>query len=474
MNVLDLALEDGLNLKKCSGGREYQGPCPSCGGTDRFCIYPEQNDKGDGNGPRGSYHCGHGKGGNGCGKAGDSIQYLRDFRSMSFAAACAYLGIETKNKSSASAYRPVRLPRKMKTASFSPAAANSWPEITLEPAVWQEHAEKFINKCHEVLLNREKSLTWLADRGIPLAAVKKYRLGLHLGKTRNDKKWQPDFRPLNSWGMKGFVNPKTKKQKVFALPAGIVIPWFGSSGLLRVKIRLAAPGPDGPKYSMLKGSALDTWLTNPGARAFVVVETELDAILVDDQAGDLVGTVGLGSVSMRPDRPSTKNLLGAVRVLDAIDFDTAGHKGRHWWRENFPNSRRWPVPLGNDPGEAYQRGVDIRSWIYAGLPPALQGVGDPERGEQRDQRLEPQNLSADQVEVKEFMTLAKSSGALLIVSGNGQDYSLEIDQKWRADHQSAAGRLSELVFASPAVGDYLTPLGDGAYKAFAVERVLNK
>ena len=69
MNILDLAEAKGIQYKRAGNkdGGEYQGPCPGCGGEDRFHIWPEQNE-GDG-----SYWC------RGCEAAGDVIQFLIDF-----------------------------------------------------------------------------------------------------------------------------------------------------------------------------------------------------------------------------------------------------------------------------------------------------------------------------------------------------------------------------------------------------------
>jgi len=69
-NLLDLISADGGALKKqaTTGGGEYAGACPWCGGADRFRVWPGT----------GRYWC------RGCGKAGDAIQYLRDRRGLSF------------------------------------------------------------------------------------------------------------------------------------------------------------------------------------------------------------------------------------------------------------------------------------------------------------------------------------------------------------------------------------------------------
>ena len=43
-------------------------------------------------------------------------------------------------------------------------------------------------------------------------------------------------------------------------------------------------------------------------------------------------------------------------ILVALDFgdgDLAGAKGWPWWQGQFSQARRWPVPAGKDPGEAF-------------------------------------------------------------------------------------------------------------------------
>jgi hypothetical protein len=81
MNLFNLIQADGFTFKRVATthGGEYAGPCPWCGGNDRFIIWPLHK------GGRYWYR--------GCEKTGDAIQYLRDFRSISFAEACQSLGI---------------------------------------------------------------------------------------------------------------------------------------------------------------------------------------------------------------------------------------------------------------------------------------------------------------------------------------------------------------------------------------------
>lgn len=77
MNLLRLAEELGLEPRKTSnkGGGEYHSPCPSCGGKDRFILWPA----------KGQYWCRQ------CEKSGDAIQFCRDFQGLSFRSACIKL-----------------------------------------------------------------------------------------------------------------------------------------------------------------------------------------------------------------------------------------------------------------------------------------------------------------------------------------------------------------------------------------------
>ena len=65
------------------GGGEFCGPCPSCGGRDRFLIWPEHSSGATG----GRFLC------RGCGVQGDALEFLREFRGLSYAEACEELRI---------------------------------------------------------------------------------------------------------------------------------------------------------------------------------------------------------------------------------------------------------------------------------------------------------------------------------------------------------------------------------------------
>lgn len=143
------------------------------------------------------------------------------------------------------------------------------------------------------------------------------------------------------------------------------------------KNRFTRPAPAAPKETPVTAQA-KVFPPRTAARApvWVIVRSESDAELINQDAGDLVGAVALGSVAARPDEALAGRLRGAALILNALDSDVAGAKAHKWWSDHFPQADRWPVPGGKDPGDYRKAGGDIRAWIRAGLPLGLRPVED--------------------------------------------------------------------------------------------------
>jgi hypothetical protein len=125
---------------------------------------------------------------------------------------------------------------------------------------------------------------------------------------------------------------------------------------------------DKPRYVIVTGSRSSPMKWGRGT-AWVVVESELDGWLLHQEVGDLVGVLAMGSAQARPDQETHRLLTGAGLILVSLDSDAAGaREAWGWWRAHYPNAKRWPVPIGKDPSEAYQKGLDLRAWVMAGLP----------------------------------------------------------------------------------------------------------
>lgn len=73
-------LERDTELKKVAqtNGGEYAGPCPFCGGEDRFRVWPKRN----------SMWCRQ------CDYSGDLIDYIQERDGVGFVEACEKLGLD--------------------------------------------------------------------------------------------------------------------------------------------------------------------------------------------------------------------------------------------------------------------------------------------------------------------------------------------------------------------------------------------
>lgn len=356
-----------VNLKKAANthGGEWWGPCPACGGNDRFHVWPHQNEG------KGGYWC------RACGLYGDNIQFLIDFEGMSFKDACAYLNIDRPD------HRPENIP--------PPAKQTFTPTEHKTPAdLWREKAEKFVSWAQENLKNNQQQLDWLDARGIDRTSAEAARLGWNPGENGKDI-----FRARKAWGLPEQIKENGKPRMLW-LPRGLVIPYCpplvevaqypkgharaGGGSVQRIRIRrpeeFRLPEEKTPYY-VVPGSSMSTMVIGADRKAFIIVESELDAIACA-AATELAGAVALGTLQGKPDAAAYAVLKDAVQILNALDYgDQGGGKAAaeraiKWWSDNFGDKcDRWPVPNGKDPGEAFQMGIDLKSWVEAGLPPVV-------------------------------------------------------------------------------------------------------
>lgn len=377
MSLLHLAQTHLPGLSKKSA-KEWAGPCPKCGGEDRFIVGGKRPDV---------FYC------RGCHATGGEVAFLR-LLGRSCPEAHEEAGVPC-HAADCPAERcrlreggPVRTPRPPKTLR-PPASAARAPEFQPAAAeapgdLWTEKAAKLVEHAHQALLECPEQLAYLAGRGLPLAAVQQYRLG-----------WLPDdlYRPRQAWGLPELLRDDGKPKKLF-LPAGLVLPFFDAEGLpFRLRIRRRTVHDGQPRYYWVPGSGDDVAVLGPQARAFVVVESDLDGFLVHHHAGDLVGAIPLGTVGLKPKQAAHAALQQALSILVALDCEPRvnAKTGRHenpgleasaWWERTFKRAKRWPVAHGKDPGEYAEQGGDIRAWVLAGLPPVFhvppQGVHSQE------------------------------------------------------------------------------------------------
>ncbi len=171
MTLLDLYKSRfGTAVKQQGNG--WNGPCPLCGGepgrSDRFMIWPDRDENlGETcaeNGIKGIWSCRR------CYGGGDTIAYLMQVEGMDFKASLAELGIEGGRRGHRRRPAPAE-PRRASDA-FTPKSC------TEPSSEWRAYADKLLDEATAAIEKQPQALEWLAGRGIPIEAVKKYRAPL--------------------------------------------------------------------------------------------------------------------------------------------------------------------------------------------------------------------------------------------------------------------------------------------------------
>ena len=325
MNIIDLVLDDGVRLTK--HGATYRGRCPFHNGKTETSLLVDAD--------AGRYHC------FGCGAHGDSIQWLRDRRGLSFIDACKFLEHDPG-------------PRLNKPRLTDP----KWEarEAKTPADAWQAKARAFLDNAIASLWSEpgDSMRTWLhTQKGLSDTSIKAAKLGYN----------QAEIYELRSIWNLGDV----PERRVW-LPAGLVIPLIIGGRVQRLRIRRQDPR-EGPRYVIIPGSSSASMVLGKDKCAIVIVESELDGLLLSQEAGDLLGVVALGSAQAKPDRITHEALTATEDILVGLDSDDAGAKAAWaFWPEIYgARVKRWPVVIGKDPSEAWANGLDLRACVVAGI-----------------------------------------------------------------------------------------------------------
>ncbi len=456
MNVIDLVRRKGIEPKKASSakGGEWHSSCPMCGdggkgaASDRFHVWPEQN------GGKGSWWCRVEN------KGGDRIALVMAMDGLSYKEACAALGIDMPE----SAQVPLK-PRSCARRRSLPERQTGTYQEPVEK--WREHADKFATWAHEQLIeNHPDQMRYLADRGIEPSTVLRWGLGWNPGKDGKDL-----FRSRESWGLET-IEKDGRKKKLW-IPRGLVIPYRRDGVLQRIRIRRPKEhlrSERDPRYYLLPGSSGMPWIIGENRRAYIVIETELDGLLVDQEACDIVGVLSLGAASNMPDEYCQQHLEEALVILNALDFDQAGGKAWPKWQAAYPQAERWPVPTGKDPGDAYIAGVDIRAWVLAGLPPVWHVKISPFAGQGQQRAAvaapaQPDSVPIADPEPSPEQTQSRGLPETVIELGDllrrypvkiiNTDKRTAIEKPNRFHNEPVEKRISELVFFDPDCREHL-------------------
>lgn len=335
-NLLDLASEDTtLNRKAATHGGEWAGPCPFCGGHDRFLVWPFR-------GEYGGWWCRQ------CGRGGDRIAYL----------------VETGRITPRQAGR---MRHGEQVADLPVRRLRREPERTSKSIAvppndqWQARGKAFTALAEAALWSATglQALTWLRQRGLRDETVR----GARLGYNERDR-WEAGI----LWGLEADMVSGSRKPRQVWLPRGIVMPWFFNGSLWRLNVRRPVKPGEEPKCIGPAGFSNGLYGADalmPG-KAAVIVEGELDALTILQEAGDLVVPVATGGVSGSRRARWIASLALCPVVLVAFDADTPGESARRYWLQHLDNGVYWRPPWG-DANQLMQDGASVRGWVCAGL-----------------------------------------------------------------------------------------------------------
>lgn len=348
IDLLALAERDTqLKHAASTNGGEWHGPCPFCGGRDRFAVQPNA----DGGG---RWHCRN------CGgdQWHDAIGYIMRREPCDFRRACELLGAIDD------------LPSWTQAAPAQPDRLAGPPGPT-----WQAKADEMIQQCVAALWSDAgaKARGWLAARGLSDATLKAWRIGFNAA-----DRWESS----TAWGLPEETNADTGKPRKVWLPHGIVIPCEVGGTIWYVKVRRATGKP---KYAQVTGGhpALFGAETLAGHDIAVLCEGEFDVMLLHQHVGDLVGVATLGSEGNRLDVPAwAAYLLPVSRLLIAYDVDGKSKRGAGVLVAMTARARRLTVPKlkdgDKDITDYHKSGGHLRDWLLFEL--ARLDIGKPNPG----------------------------------------------------------------------------------------------
>ncbi len=240
-------------------------------------------------------------------------------------------------------------------------------------AEWQRTARALMQQSQAYLWSdaddAKRVREYLAvERGLSEATIRRYHLGYNPAWRRTRYAYWSE-----SWG----------RWRRARLAPGVVIPWIRDSALVALRIRcrvgrladwLCIP-PDSirgeplDKYRSFRDSRLGGTLFNGDAitreRGVLLVEGEFDAMLAQQEIGDVMTVATLGSASTRLSRRLRDRLLVCPQVISLFDQDTAGGiateklaqalDGRHYALQ---------LPVGKDITEyVVERGGELACWL---------------------------------------------------------------------------------------------------------------
>lgn len=259
-------VQNHTTLKRA--GRYWSGPCPFCGGEDRFEI--KQSD-------RGGYvwrcrHCANSKG------YYPAIDYYMRYSGLGFKAALEAMGGSMD-------CQPLQPKKEFVTSKIPPMPDTKW-QITMLGMV-DETAQ-----CLTASPDGQPGRDYLTARGLHLGTWATYNLG---------------FFPLAN-------DPVLRKVGKYCYRPAITIPWLDDNGITCINYRFIDSHPEGlKKYKTMGKRTIFGLQAIWHSPSLMICEGELNCCSIH-QAQAAAGGLGLSAVSIGSEKPSglTLTLLEAL------------------------------------------------------------------------------------------------------------------------------------------------------------------
>lgn len=235
---------------------------------------------------------------------------------------------------------------------------------------WQRTLDTIVKSAQATLRTPAGAhyLNWLHGRGLSDATIDAAQLGYNAG----------------------WINV-TVDGKPIKIGPGLLIPYHVGGVLWAVQNRT---DKGDPKYIYVTGSKPTLYNADaiqPG-KPLIVFETALDALLVQQEAGDLVAPLATGSAMNKVQGHHHAAFEAAPLVILAQDNDDAGRQAAESNAAGLPDGRIVAVtPAGKDVTEFAQQGGNVRTWIAEALtqPAPVQSVSDGIRSAMLNCKLDP-------------------------------------------------------------------------------------
>lgn len=342
MNILDLIRDIGypIRRKAAAHGGEYSSPCPFCvGGDDRFLIWPHRENT-NGTYQGGRYCCRR------CNAWGDAIKFQMQINGLTYRESCDRIGLQPNQKPN--------------TQVETPTAKHKVLEMPAEQ--WLTKAWAFMAWSRRQLHQNPEMIQKLKERGFTDQSIIEFRLGYNAG----DSTGSDFFRERQDWGLEPALKSNGSLRKIW-LPVGFVIPTFSlQDEVTRLKIRRTQWyfGEKLQKYVQVSGSMSGVSIFGDRKLPIAcVVESEFDALLIQQECGDLVYCIALGGSSKPLDQEAIDLLSCSGKILFLPDYDMAGAASMQRFKKLFNKCVIVTTPREKSAGDFIAAGGNLRNWL---------------------------------------------------------------------------------------------------------------